>query len=65
MTHGFTHFELVMTVRSLVLAEVPAPSIRLAGDWWPIAAMNGAGLPTLFEKATVLLRNSRQKGPDD
>ena len=65
VTHGFTHFELVLTVRSLVLAEVPAPSIRLAGDWWPIAAMNGAGLPTLFEKATVLLRNSRQKGPDD
>jgi A/G-specific adenine glycosylase len=61
VTHGFTHFELVLTVRALVLREAPP----LAGDWWPIADIGAAGLPTLFEKATILVRATRGKGPDD
>ena len=60
VTHGFTHFELVLTVRSLVL---PTPAV--AGDWWPIAAIGSAGLPTVFEKATILALATRGEGPDD
>ena len=58
VTHGFTHFELVLAVRALVLPQRPA----IAGDWWPIAALNGAGLPTLFEKATILARAQPERG---
>ena len=63
VTHGFTHFELVLTLKTLVLSEPLAPSTRLIGDWWPIAAIGAAGLPTLFEKATVMARATREKGP--
>ncbi len=50
VSHGFTHFELVLTVRALHLAEKP----QLAGDWWNIAQLDRAGLPTLFAKAATL-----------
>ncbi|MEY2885134.1 MAG: putative A/G-specific adenine glycosylase, partial [Pseudomonadota bacterium] len=47
VSHGFTHFELALAVQGLRLPTKPA----LAGDWIPIAQLDGAGLPTLFEKA--------------
>ena len=53
--HGFTHFELVLAVHVLVLPQ-PLATTR---DWWPIATIEAAGLPTLFEKATILARASR------
>ena len=45
--HGFTHFDLEMEVvaRSEALGE---------GEWWPLAEMERAGLPTLFAKAARL-----------
>ena len=43
--HGFTHFDL-----ALVLAVATAPT-HLEGEWWPIADLHAAGLPTLFAKA--------------
>jgi A/G-specific adenine glycosylase len=52
VTHGFTHFELALAVRGLRLAAKPA----LAGDWLPIAQLDGAGLPTLFDKAAHMAR---------
>ena len=53
--HGFTQFELVLAVHVLVLPQ-PLATTR---DWWPIATIEAAGLPTLFEKATILARASR------
>ena len=45
--HGFTHFDL--DLRVMVLAG----EAELSGDgeWWPIAELDAAGLPTLFAKA--------------
>lgn len=49
VTHGFTHFDLDL---SLAVAEVEA---HQPGDdsteWWPIDALDTAGLPTVFAKA--------------
>ena len=50
--HGFTHFELLLTVQALRLPAKPA----LAGDWLDVAQLDGAGLPTLFDKAAILAR---------
>jgi A/G-specific adenine glycosylase len=52
VTHGFTHFELVLAVKGLRLPAKPA----LAGDWLSIAQLDLAGLPTLFDKAAILAR---------
>ncbi len=52
VSHGFTHFELVLAVRGLRLAAKPA----LAGDWQNVDEMGEVGLPTLFQKAATLAR---------
>jgi A/G-specific adenine glycosylase len=52
VSHGFTHFELHLAVRALRLATRPG----LAGMWLPVAQLDGAGLPTLFQKAASLAR---------
>ena len=52
VTHGFTHFELILTVRALDLPTKPP----LPGDWLPISQLDAAGLPTLFHKAATLAR---------
>jgi A/G-specific adenine glycosylase len=45
--HGFTHFDLTLT---LVRREVPDAAAE--GIWWPIADLDAAGLPTLYRKLT-------------
>ena len=51
--HGFTHFELELAVQAVRLARRPA--IDLPGALWlPLAALENAGLPTLFVKAARL-----------
>ncbi|PZN93657.1 MAG: A/G-specific adenine glycosylase [Alphaproteobacteria bacterium] len=52
VSHGFTHFELVLAVRALHLPAKPA----LAGDWLNVDDVATAGLPTLFQKAAMLAR---------
>ena len=52
VTHGFTHFELVLTLRVLHLPARPA----LAGEWVVVDEIDRAGLPTLFQKAATLAR---------
>jgi A/G-specific adenine glycosylase len=52
VSHGFTHFELVLAVRALRLPVKPA----LAGDWLNVDDVLAAGLPTLFQKAATLAR---------
>jgi len=46
--HVFTHFSLTMTV---VAAEGDAAA---QGEWWPVARIGEAGLPTVFAKAAAL-----------
>ena len=45
--HGFTHFDLTLTLvrREALLAAAE-------GEWWPISELDAAGLPTLYRKLT-------------
>ena len=52
--HGFTHFDL-----DLALAMAPARG-HLDGEWWPVADISAAGLPTLFAKAAERFAKERQ-----
>ncbi|MBE1528607.1 A/G-specific adenine glycosylase [Sphingopyxis sp. OAS728] len=45
--HGFTHFDL-----TLALVRRGAPDAAAEGEWWPIAELDAAGLPTLYRKLT-------------
>ena len=48
--HTFTHAHLTLAVQRLRTSEdVPGE-----GQWWPISALDDAGLPTLFAKAARL-----------
>lgn len=44
--HGFTHFNL-----DVALAAATIASQTGEGEWWPIAEIESAGLPTVFAKA--------------
>jgi A/G-specific adenine glycosylase len=50
ISHGFTHFDLEL---ALAVARVEA---HLPGDWWPVATLGSAGLPTVFAKAAAAIR---------
>jgi A/G-specific adenine glycosylase len=52
VTHGFTHFELVLKVMAIRFSDKPG----LAGEWLNVDEAIAAGLPTLFRKAAVLAR---------
>ena len=52
VTHGFTHFELVLAVHAIRMPTKPA----LAGEWLDVKDIESAGLPTLFLKAATLAR---------
>jgi A/G-specific adenine glycosylase len=51
VAHVFTHFRL-----ELALAVAPADRHSNAGEWWPIADVESAGLPTVFAKAAAAIR---------
>ena len=54
VVHGFTHFEL-----ELALARSEGrPEDAAAGEWWPVADLGTAGLPTLFARAADLLKRT-------
>lgn len=53
VTHGFTHFEL-----QLALA-VGRGQPHGEGEWWPIARLGEAGLPTLFAKCAAAIVEER------
>jgi len=48
VAHGFTHFDL-----QLALAVARTDAHQAAGEWWPIAELDRAGLPTVFAKAAA------------
>ncbi len=55
LRHVFTHFELRLTV------AVAAPPTRpdLAGEWYPVATIASAGLPTLYARAAAAVLAAR------
>lgn len=53
--HGFTHFGLVC---ALAAAEWDGQTPLPPGEWWPIAELESAGLPTVFVKAARAFRES-------
>lgn len=46
--HVFTHFELVA---ALATATIGSHIDAADGEWWPVADLESAGLPTVFAKA--------------
>ena len=57
INHVFTHFALkldVVAAHALTRGEA-------GGEWWPIAEIGRAGLPTLFAKAAALARAQREE----
>lgn len=53
VSHTFTHFHLTLSVQ-LYSGAVHARMPMNEGEWWPIARLEEAGLPTLFAKAARL-----------
>jgi A/G-specific adenine glycosylase len=60
-THGFTHFNLdCMLAAATIEAHSDAGSAgAVAGEWWPIADLESAGLPTVFAKAARIFGRMR------
>ena len=50
--HGFTHFDLELGLA--VYTGDRWRELKGEGEWWPVAEMEAAGLPTLFAKAARL-----------
>ena len=46
--HGFTHFSLECALAAATIAGHENPA---DGEWWPVAEIESAGLPTVFAKA--------------
>jgi A/G-specific adenine glycosylase len=49
--HSFTHFDLELGLA--IYAGDQWPTLA-GGEWWPVAEIEAAGLPTLFAKAARL-----------
>ncbi|WAT17863.1 A/G-specific adenine glycosylase [Aurantiacibacter sp. MUD11] len=54
--HSFTHFDLELGV-AIHAGDEPSPAGE--GEWWPVEAIEDAGLPTLFAKAARLVLAGR------
>lgn len=57
--HGFTHFELVMSIRSVSLAK--GCNLPLDAEWWRIDRLDEAGLPAVFAKVAAAVRETRDR----
>ena len=55
--HGFTHFDLDLTLA--VGTGEPVGPEHDGGEWWPVADLEAAGLPTLFAKAAAAVLKER------
>jgi len=59
VTHGFTHFDLTLSVHKSSCKAQPD------GEWWPIAEIGSAGLPSVFMKAAKLAIREEVHGVTD
>jgi len=57
VSHGFTHFDLDLHLQLFAGGELVTLE---GGEWWPIADIEAAGLPTLFAKAARLAAARRE-----
>ncbi len=55
-SHGFTHFRLDC---ALAVAVIGAQETPADGEWWPVAGIESAGLPTVFAKAAAIFGRAR------
>ena len=55
--HGFTHFDIALALA--VATGEPIGPERERGEWWPVADLDAAGLPTLFTKAAKAVLSER------
>jgi A/G-specific adenine glycosylase len=59
VSHAFTHFSLTLDL--LVYSSVDGVTLPGSdGEWWPIARLDEAGLPTLFARAAQLALADRE-----
>jgi A/G-specific adenine glycosylase len=56
VSHVFTHFRLELT---LAVAAAGEHAATADGEWWPIAELDSAGLPTVFAKAARAIRSGQ------
>ncbi len=54
VAHGFTHFDLELALATGVAQAGDEPAGE-GSEWWPIADLPRAGLPTLFAKAATAI----------
>ncbi|MDP1027297.1 A/G-specific adenine glycosylase [Sphingomonas sp. KR1UV-12] len=52
VAHGFTHFDLTLSL------AIGRGTPQGEGEWWPVADVESAGLPTLFAKAVRAILES-------
>ncbi len=56
VAHGFTHFDLTL---ALAVADLAAHQAGDEAEWWPLADLASAGLPTVFLKAATAIWRAR------
>ncbi|WP_342250916.1 A/G-specific adenine glycosylase [Sphingomonas sp. OTU376] len=54
VSHGFTHFNLDVALAAATIAAHAGAAVE--GEWWPVADLESAGLPTVFAKAARTFR---------
>ena len=57
VAHGFTHFDLQLTL-AVATVEAHHPAVQSGREWWPIDDLDSAGLPTVFAKAAKAIRRA-------
>ena len=64
--HGFTHFDLdlqLMLCEGDDMVHLPSergPTKNSPGEYWPLEAIEAAGLPTVFAKAARIAIATRE-----
>jgi A/G-specific adenine glycosylase len=56
VTHGFTHFELALTIRTATLDK--GCNLPPETEWWPLDRLDEAGLPSVFAKVAAAMRDT-------
>jgi len=57
VAHVFTHFRLELAL-AVAPAEAHSGAAHNMGEWWPVAEVDSAGLPTVFAKAAAAIRRA-------
>jgi A/G-specific adenine glycosylase len=60
--HVFTHFALELDIACVTVEDDPPAGLGEQGGWWPVERISEAGLPTLFARAAVAVREFRTRG---